>query len=96
MNDQSLELKQEEGEWSWLKSHLERGAIFVVSPKLKLLEAGRAVSTDSAPQVQAWIKEGLITRPTPEQLQKWDSAPHTVFSFMIVQPYVLIQEIVYN
>jgi hypothetical protein len=85
-------MELEEGEWSWLKPHYQRNALFVVANSLSLVEVGKAIASDSSLQVQKWIQENQLARPSSDQIAMWEAVPQTRFSFVIVQPYVLVQE----
>ncbi|MEO0540533.1 MAG: DUF2288 domain-containing protein [Cyanobacteria bacterium P01_A01_bin.105] len=78
-------------QWFWLKPHVARDAIVIVNPQLDLAEVGVAISTDQVQQVQRWIGEQLITKPTVEQLQAWERDQAQHLTSLIVQPYVLVQ-----
>ena len=81
------------GLWQDLKAHcLERDAVIVVAPDLDLVVAAEKVAKDEVKSVQAWIQSGRFARPTSEQLKSWESNPQKSFRFVIVQPYVLVQE----
>jgi hypothetical protein len=82
-----------DGTWDDLKDHAERGAVFVVSQDLDLLHVAEKVATDDASAVGAWIEGGSLIRPSEEQLKSWESVPSKSFRFIILQPYVLIQEL---
>ncbi|MEZ4317716.1 MAG: DUF2288 domain-containing protein [Myxococcota bacterium] len=78
--------------WADLEPHHERGALLVVSPDLDLVEVAEAVATDGADRVGAWITVGRLGRPTEGLVERW-SAGVARFQFVIVQPYVLAQEL---
>ena len=84
----------DESEWEWLIPHVKRDAVIVVALGLDLLDVGVAIASDNIPQVQLWIDEQLITKPSAEQLGEWNSNPEKRFQTLIVQPYVIVQEIV--
>lgn len=80
--------------WNWLKPHIARDAVVFVDPQLDLVDVGIALTNDNVQMVQRWIGEQLITKPTAEQLQDWGAAgPSNQLRSLIVQPYVLVQEI---
>ncbi len=83
----------EEVEWHWLRLHLERGALIIIQPQLALREAARTVAADEVAEVRGWIEAGQITKPTLEQIAAWNAEPGKRFRMVIVQPYVLVQEI---
>jgi hypothetical protein len=80
-------------EWHNLLPHAARDSIVVVNPGLDLAEVGVAVATDNTHSVQRWISEALIAKPTLEQLEDWERDRSRQFQALIVQPYVLIQDI---
>ena len=92
LSQDELNNQVEEVEWHWLRMHLERGAVIVVSPELDLAEAAAKVAADDSSAVSTWIASGRISKPTMEQIGVWNADPARRFRMLIVQPYVLIQE----
>lgn len=82
----------DEAEWSWLKPHALRDAIVIVAQNLHLLTVAEAIALDSSAQIQEWISQGLLTKPTQEQMDAWDQESGRKFMSLVVQPYVLIQD----
>jgi hypothetical protein len=80
-------------EWSILRPHFVRGAVFLVSNSLDLLTVARRIAGDDTTQVAAWLNSGNLTRPTEAQARDWDATPSKTFQSIIVAPYVLMQEI---
>ena len=81
-------------QWDWLKPHIARDAVVFVNPQLDIVDVGIALTNDNVQSVQRWIGEQLITKPTAEQLQTWGvKGPSNRLQSLIVQPYVLVQEI---
>lgn len=78
--------------WLDLKDHGERNAIFLVNQDLDLALVGEKVMTDEASTVAAWINDGSLTRPTPQQMATWASESGKTFRFIILAPHILIQE----
>jgi hypothetical protein len=95
MNDLRSELQEslDEAEWEWLIPHCQRDAVIVVSHGLDLLTVGEAIAADKSSVVQPWIDEQLIAKPTVEQVGEWNLNRTKRFNSLIIQPYVLIQEI---
>jgi hypothetical protein len=80
------------GGWDLLTEHHGRGALFVVAPDLDLLEVALAVAEDRVDDVRGFVDSGKLVRPAPAQVDpRSGSAPR--FQFVIVQPYVLAQQI---
>jgi hypothetical protein len=82
----------DEAQWGWLYPHLQRGAVILVSNDLNLVEVGKAIANDTTTLVKGWIQKRLIGKPTVEQIQLWDKSPEKKFMSIVVQPYVLVQE----
>lgn len=90
---EELALQVDEAEWGWLRPHLERGGIIVISHGLDLANAGAGIAGDNATAVQGWIASGLLGKPTAEQIGEWDADQGRRFRTLIVSPFILIQEI---
>ena len=73
-------------EWSDLIPHAQRDALILVSDSLNLIEVAEAIAGDQVAQVQNWIGEKLLEKPTQEQLSDGNSHPDNLFNTLIVQP----------
>lgn len=95
MQDLHAELagRMGEAEWDWLMPHAERDALVIVSPTLDLLDVGVAIASDDASSVQQWIDKQLLKKPSRSQLSDWNKLRTKRFNALILQPYVLIQDI---
>jgi hypothetical protein len=82
----------DEAELDWLKPHLHKDAVVIVNPDLDLLDVGVAIAQDETQAVERWIGEQLILKPTTADVDRWN-AGHPKFRAIIVQPYVLVQEL---
>ncbi|MBF2007163.1 DUF2288 domain-containing protein [Chlorogloeopsis fritschii PCC 9212] len=82
----------DEAEWEWLVPHMLRDAVIVVNPELDLLDVGVAIASDNVSEVQIWIDEALIAKPSTTQMTEWNSDRAKRFNTLIVQPFVLVQE----
>ncbi len=80
-------------QWDELRSHALAERMFLLSPKLDLLEVALAVAADDAARVNCWVSDGLLARPLREQMESWQRAGAGSFRFSIVSPFVLTQEI---
>lgn len=80
-------------EWGWLRAHLERGGLIIVSPDLDLTNVGVAVVSDETATVGHWIETQQLSKPTADQIKEWDADPAKRFTMLVVSPYVLIQEL---
>jgi len=82
-----------EANWRELKIHLQRDVIIVVAADLDLIEAAVAVADDDKTQVEVWIGENRLAKPTEDQLKIWEEKPDNLFKMLIVQPFILVQNI---
>ena len=89
---QQLTENLDEAEWEWLSPHVKRDAVIVVAKELDLLDVGEAIASDKVSEVQVWIEEAFITKPSNEQMGEWNNQQDKRFNALIVEPYVLIQE----
>lgn len=94
MSDLRTELTAnlDEAEWDWLIPHLQRDAVILVSQDLDLLDVGVAIASDQVSSVQNWIDQQLIAKPSDTQMGNWNGDRSKRFYTLIIQPYVLIQE----
>jgi hypothetical protein len=83
----------DEARLDWLKPHIQKDVTILVAAGLDLLDVGVALANDDATSVQRWISEQLLVKPSPEMIASWQDRPDLKFSALIVQPFVLIQEI---
>lgn len=83
----------DEAVWEWLQPHAKRDVAILVVPPLGLLDVGVAIASDDTTMVTRWINEQQIQKPSAEQLTAWNDRPQKRFQALIVQPYVLIQEL---
>jgi hypothetical protein len=94
MSDLRAELtaNMDEAEWDWLIPHVQRDSVIVVAQGLDLLDVGVAIASDQVSSVQQWIDEQLIAKPSNTQMGIWNGDRTKRFQTLIIQPYVLVQE----
>jgi hypothetical protein len=78
-------------DWNPLGAHATRGGLMMVAAELDLLDVGVAVARDDGAQVQRWMEEQRLGRPTEAEIQAWREESEERFTVLIVQPYVLAQ-----
>jgi hypothetical protein len=76
--------------WKDIIPHCQRDAVIVVYEGLDMIEVGVAIAQDNIAQVQVWVEEQLLQKPSAEQLSLWNQSPEQLFSVLIVAPYVLM------
>lgn len=79
--------------WQDLRIHLQRDAIILVAADLDIIQVAVAVAEDDSRQVEAWITGGEIGKPSRRQLDDWEQDLEKRFRMLIVQPFILVQEI---
>ena len=84
-----LEGERAATDWRSLKPHHERGALFLVSGGVELLDAAVAIAEDDSAAVAGWLAQGALARPTDDEADRWTEEPDATFEFLIVQPYVV-------
>lgn len=80
-------------DWPALKKHYERDALIIISQNLDLVEMAIMTAKDDSEQMADLIATAKITKPSEEQVKTWENNPEKKFQFLIVQPFVLAQEI---
>lgn len=83
-------------DWQDLLPHAKRDAIIVVAQNLDLLDVAVAIAKDNTVLVQQWIDNKSISKPSSEQLTDWNQEMQKQFVTVIVQPFVIIQEVKQN
>jgi len=79
-------------DWSLLRPHYQRGALFIVSKDLDLAMVARAVATDQVAQVKEWLSLEKLKQPELLQVQDFELDQYRELAhFVIVSPYVLIK-----
>ena len=82
-----------EVDWKALRIHLQRDALILVAPQLDLVTVACKVAADATAEVEAWITQQLLQKPSAEQLQSWEAHLDKPFRMLIAAPYILIQEV---
>lgn len=78
--------------WRSLRIHTQRDALILVDVQLDLVEVACRVTADAAADVGEWIENGLIVKPTADQLVSWETELDKPFRMLIAAPYILIQD----
>lgn len=89
---QKLESELQETDWAPLEEHYQRGAIVYVDQSLDLIEVGEKIALDEVNQVKLWMKDQKLLTPDEKLTVTWKHDTEKKFRFIIISPYVLIQE----
>ena len=80
-------------EWDWLRAHLERGGLILVTAGLDLSDVGMKVAADDLAAVKELVDTGSLSKPSLDQIAAWDQHRQKLFRTLIVSPYILFQEL---
>ena len=80
-------------QWSDLRAHAARQALFIVDPALDLMDVALALATDDRASVQIWVAKQALRRPSDAELAAWNAQDEKPFVSSVVQPFVLAQEL---
>ncbi|MGB3404938.1 MAG: DUF2288 domain-containing protein [Microcoleaceae cyanobacterium] len=83
----------DEAIWEWLIPHQEKDKVVLVAQQLDLLDVGEAIASDNVTLVQQWMSDMWVYKPSEEQVSVWNDHRSKRFNALIVQPFVLVQEI---
>jgi len=89
---EELALTIDECEWKWLRPHLERSVLILVDESLDLADAALKLAADDSERIELWIRDGMIGKPTEDQVLRWNKDTQKRFGMLIISPFVLIQE----
>ena len=95
MSEQIESFKRDLAEVCWreLKIHLQRDAIITVSTALDIITVAEAVANDNKDAVEGWIENNQLGKPSEDQLKSWEENQEKSFKMLIVQPFILIQDV---
>ena len=79
--------------WTDLLPFFAKGMAIYVSHKLDLIKVAYALSEDDKVQLEAWMKEGLVSNVTDEQASAWHESNVTVWA-SVIKPWLLVQPVV--
>lgn len=79
--------------WTELLPFFAKGMAIYVSHTLDLIKVAYALSEDNKPQLETWMKEGLVANVTDEQASAWHESNVVVWA-SVVKPWLLVQPIV--
>ncbi len=82
-----------EVDWKSLRIHMQRDVIILVNVQLDLVDVACQVAADASEVVSGWIDNGLLAKPTAEQLVNWEAELDKPFHMLIAAPYILIQDV---
>ncbi|MCB9062546.1 MAG: DUF2288 family protein [Halobacteriovoraceae bacterium] len=95
---EKLEKDVDKASWDLLAPYFAKGLLLFVEKELDLCEVGQAVAQDDIEKVKNWQKNNLFIPVSSEQASIWSTLPKDscFCHFIIVQPFVLIQEFTQN
>ncbi len=88
--ENKLENEIGSAKWNELGPQLAKDCIIIVSSQLSLSEVASQIAEDNTETVQGWIAEGVISKPSEEDIQRWGKE-NPKFMCIIVKPFLLAQ-----
>ncbi len=90
---EKLKAEIKEANWDMLVDHHSKENVIWISQDLDLVNVGLTIAEDDTLKVKAWMDSEKIHKPTQEQVDMWSKSPQDKnFLFLILQPYVVIQQ----
>lgn len=89
-----LEKEKQEVSWDALNDHHKREAVFLVSPELDLTDVATKIAIDDVEAIRTWMKDALLKKPSGDEILEFQNDDELSFNFIIVQPYILVQELI--
>ena len=74
-----------------LQVHQKRKALILVSDTLDITEVAVLIALDDKKSIENWLSKSLIENVEDDQFKSMTQNNNKIFSFIIVQPFVLIQ-----
>lgn len=74
-----------------LQVHQKRNALILVSDTLDITDVAVLVALDDKKSIESWLTKNLIKNVEDDQFERMMHDDNKIFSFIIVQPFVLIQ-----
>ena len=91
--EEKLKVEVETADWSMLEEHANRESVFLISDRYDLVKIGCAIAKDDSSLISTLLGNKELQKVTDEIAKKYKSDPKAkIFKFLIVQPYVIIQE----
>lgn len=79
--------------FSDLKAHLDRDGLFIVAGTHSLVECGVAIALDDVDTIQRLIGSSELRKPTQDERDSWPLAKGRRWVSLVVQPFVLVQDL---
>ncbi|MBV71119.1 MAG: hypothetical protein CMH52_07180 [Myxococcales bacterium] len=89
------ELKAQIGtaDWPLLAMHARAGNLIRLSAKLDLLDVAVAVALNDTKTISGLLTRGLLNKPDPTLQDELASLKGRFYQFVIVAPFILVQDI---
>jgi hypothetical protein len=79
-------------QFSDLRAHLDRDAVFVVEGTLSLMDCAVSVAMDDVELIQGWISSGELRKPSRQERVDWPGREAPLWWAVVVAPFVLVQD----
>jgi hypothetical protein len=82
----------DEAIWALLEVHHKREAVFYLKAGNDLAQVAAMVAEDKAHLIKGLMDAGELAKVSEEQVKIWETRPEYKFKFIIISPYVFIQD----
>ena len=86
-----LEEEKSETTLKDLEIHQKRRAIILVSETIDIVKVGTHIALDDKAIIESWLEKKLVQNLEDHEFETLKSMDNKMVSFIIIQPFVLIQ-----
>ena len=90
---EKLKSEKEKVKWIALEEHHERESLLIIKSHLDLIDVAVSIANDDVHKVKEWLSTEEIKRPDEEMVNDFKENDHVYFEFVIIQPYVIAQQL---
>lgn len=89
---QKFQEELEESSFELIEPHFKREAVYCLKKPNDLIHMAIHIANNRANIVKGYLDSGELYKPDQSEANKWLNDTSIRFKFLIVQPFVLIQE----
>ena len=80
--------------WSEIRGQLNNEKMLNLTYQADFLKVAAAISDNDGEVLRYYMNKGALRRPGQSQIEKWDLLPKKNFQLIIVEGYILFQELI--
>jgi hypothetical protein len=90
---ENFEKELDQTEWLLLEPHHNKETLYYISNGIELTEVAMKIAQDDVKAIKQYLDQSTMSKPTSDQIKLWKEEPLKQFNFLIIQPYVIFNEI---